>query len=103
LNTSVAKRLGFRHDLCHGEADDWDFWLRFSAAGFSALCMPEPLFLYNVSANSMSNSWSEGQAALTAEMLGRTFASFRKCDLFIDDWADYLHRMTYQYRHFAGQ
>lgn len=103
LNTSVAKRLGFRHDLCHGEADDWDFWLRFSAAGFSALCMPEALFVYNVHPNSMSNSWSEGQAALTAEMLGRTFANFVKCELFTDDWADYLQRMTYRYRHFAGQ
>ena len=46
-------------------------WLRFSLHGHEAVHVPEALFRYRTSPNSMSQPWSEGQGALTVELLRR--------------------------------
>jgi len=76
IRLDVLNDLGFSPDMRNGEADDWDFWLRFKLAGFTAVCVPEPLFLYNIRVGSMSWPWSSGQAALTADLISKNFESF---------------------------
>ena len=76
IRLDVLNYLGFSPDMRNGEADDWDFWLRFKLAGFTAVCVPEPLFLYNIREGSMSWPWSSGQAALTADLISKNFVSF---------------------------
>jgi hypothetical protein len=69
IEAKVLRELGFDPLRRNGEADDWDFWLRFVAAGFRAEMVPEPLFRYRFRAGSMSWPWSQGQSMGTNVML----------------------------------
>jgi glycosyltransferase involved in cell wall biosynthesis len=71
VRLDVLKALGFTPSMRNGEADDWDFWLRFFQNGHRAVFVPEPLFQYNVRDGSMSWPWAKGQTALTSELLAR--------------------------------
>lgn len=75
IRTDVLRELGFVSSMRNGEADDWDFWVRFFNSGFRAVLLPEPLFQYNVRTGSMSWPWSKGQAALTSELIARQATS----------------------------
>lgn len=75
IETSALRSVNFRPSMRHGEADDWDFWLRFNELGYRAAMHPEALFNYRVTPGSMSWPWSSGQAALTAELLGQRILS----------------------------
>lgn len=69
IRLDVLKSLGFTPSMRNGEADDWDFWLRFFRDDYRAVILPEPLFKYNLRQGSMSWPWSKGQTALTSELL----------------------------------
>ncbi|MGF6425611.1 glycosyltransferase [Bradyrhizobium elkanii] len=101
MRTQVAQQIGFRPDLIHGEADDWDFWLRFSLLGFKAEALPEPLFLYRVSDGSMSYRWSEGQARLSAEVLANSVRELASQGKVTPQLSEYMFRMLYSYRYFS--
>lgn len=62
VETAVLREIGFDASHRNGEADDWDFWLKFFAAGYVAEIYPEFLFHYRFQQGSMSWPWSEGQA-----------------------------------------
>lgn len=71
IEIEALRSLGFQASMRNGEADDWDFWLRFKQHGYKLVCVPEPLFKYRFAPGTMSWPWSEGQAALTAELVGK--------------------------------
>lgn len=71
VEIDALRSVGFRSSMRNGEADDWDFWLRFKQNGYRLVCIPEPLFRYRFAPGTMSWPWSEGQAALTAELIGK--------------------------------
>lgn len=104
IKTRVLRQLKFSPNLVHGEGDDWDFWLRFSLAGFEAIPLPEPLFEYRVSPGSMSHPWSQGQAALTADLLARTLGEAAGSTHQINGKSlAHMMRMNYSYRYFSGR
>jgi hypothetical protein len=74
LDADVLRALGFDPLRRNGEADDWDFWLRFVAAGYRAEMVPEPLFRYRFRTGTMSWPWSPGQTMGTNAMLTETVA-----------------------------
>jgi hypothetical protein len=69
IKRSVVEEIRFDPAIRNGEADDWSWWLNFTLRGHEATFVPEPLFQYRTIPGSMSLPWSEGQAALTAELL----------------------------------
>jgi hypothetical protein len=71
IETAVLSELRFDPSMRNGEADDWDFWLRYQNRGYRATCVPEHLFLYRHHEGSMSWPWSAGQRALTGSLLAR--------------------------------
>jgi glycosyltransferase involved in cell wall biosynthesis len=71
IETQALRKLGFSGWMRHGEADDWDFWLRFKNLGYQLICVPELLFRYRFRNGSMSWPWSHGQAALTADLVSQ--------------------------------
>lgn len=71
IKRSVLEDIRFDPAIRNGEADDWWWWLNFTLRGYQATFVPEPLFRYRVVPGSMSLPWSEGQAALTVELLKR--------------------------------
>jgi glycosyltransferase involved in cell wall biosynthesis len=83
IKRSVLLDIRFNPAIRNGEADDWWWWLNFTIRGHEAAFVPEPLFRYRTVSGSMSLPWSEGQAALTIELLQRavTEAVHRKFDL----------------------
>lgn len=89
VETKALEVVNFSPTTRYGEADDWDFWLRFIGMGFKTTMLPEPLFQYRTAVGSMSWPWSMGQAALTAELLSRRIVDAVKSgnapeDLFLD-------------------
>lgn len=66
LRREVALKLGFPYLMKEDGADDWYFWLRFSAHGFSAELCPVAVFDYAFHEGSMTWPWSEGQAATSS-------------------------------------
>ena len=82
IKTSVLKNLRFDTSMRNGEADDWDFWLRFEQRGFVAAILPEALFLYRARLGSMSWPWTIGQAANTVSVISsRAIEEIRKGNL----------------------
>jgi glycosyltransferase involved in cell wall biosynthesis len=71
VKRSVLQEIRFDPGIRNGEADDWWWWLRFSVNGYRAVHVPEALFHYRTVAGSMSVPWSQGQGALTIELLKR--------------------------------
>jgi GT2 family glycosyltransferase/glycosyltransferase involved in cell wall biosynthesis len=71
IETQALRKLGFSGSMRHGEADDWDFWLRFKNLGYQLICVPELLFRYRFRNGSMSWPWSHGQVALTADLVSQ--------------------------------
>jgi glycosyltransferase involved in cell wall biosynthesis len=71
IKKSVLQEIRFDPGIRNGEADDWWWWLRFSINGHRAVHVPEGLFHYRTVAGSMSVPWSQGQGALTIELLKR--------------------------------
>lgn len=69
IRAEVLHALNFQPSMRNGEADDWDFWIRFNHYGYRAVLLPEPLFRYRLHSGSMSWPWTHGQAARTAELL----------------------------------
>ncbi|MDX5936497.1 putative glycosyltransferase EpsH [Acidithiobacillus thiooxidans ATCC 19377] len=69
IQTDCLRQLRFDPSMRHGEADDWDFWLRFHLHGYHALTYPEALFYYQFKSGSMSWPWSSGQALKTEALL----------------------------------
>jgi len=101
IRTAVAKQIGFRPDLVHGEADDWDFWLKFSLLGFKAEALPEAALMYRVSAGSMSFRWTEGQARLSANLIGNSIRELAAEGKITPNTVEYLFKMLYSYRYFS--
>jgi glycosyltransferase involved in cell wall biosynthesis len=85
IETAVLRAVNFRPSMRHGEADDWDFWLRFNEMGYKTAMLPEALFNYRVTPGSMSWPWSSGQAALTAELLSQRILAASKLSRVPDD------------------
>jgi hypothetical protein len=85
IETATLRSVNFRPSMRHGEADDWDFWLRFNELGYKAAMLPQALFHYRVTPGSMSWPWSSGQAALTAELLSKRILSALKQNRVPDD------------------
>lgn len=77
IQTACLRSLRFDPDLRHGEADDWDFWLRFTMRGYQAVTYPAPLFLYHMRSGSMSWPWSTGQALRTEGLLQKRLSEAR--------------------------
>lgn len=69
IKTSVLRSIRFKPEMRNGEADDWWWWLNFTIHGHQANFVPEALFHYRTEQGSMSIPWSEGQAALTGELI----------------------------------
>lgn len=85
IETAALRSVNFRPSMRHGEADDWDFWLRFNELGYKAAMLPQALFHYRVTPGSMSWPWSSGQAALTAELLSQRILTGSKLSRIPDD------------------
>jgi glycosyltransferase involved in cell wall biosynthesis len=69
IRVAALRRIGFDTLGRNGEADDWDFWLRFRIAGYRFKLIPEFLFFYRFRHGTMSWPWSQGQSALTARLI----------------------------------
>lgn len=69
IKTSVLNSIKFKPEMRSGEADDWWWWLNFTIHDHQANFVPEALFHYRTEQGSMSIPWSEGQAALTSELI----------------------------------
>lgn len=85
IETAALRNVGFTPAMRNGEADDWDFWLRFKEMGYIATILPEDLFKYRYHEGSMSWPWSKGQAALTAELQYRRIIEGLKSGRVADD------------------
>lgn len=85
IETSALRTVGFVPGMRNGEADDWDFWLRFREMGYLATILPEDLFRYRYHEGSMSWPWSKGQAELTAEIQSRSILTGLKLGRLPDD------------------
>lgn len=85
IETSALRNVGFVASMRNGEADDWDFWLRFREMGYLATILPEDLFRYRYHEGSMSWPWSKGQAELTAELQSRSIVAGLKSGSLPDD------------------
>jgi len=59
---------GYRESLREGY-EDWDLWLRFAAAGWHGLRVPEPLFEYRQHAQSMRTDAEAQHAQLVRELI----------------------------------
>jgi glycosyltransferase involved in cell wall biosynthesis len=83
IKRRVLEEIRFDPGIRNGEADDWWWWLNFTLCGHEATFVPEPLFHYRAMPGSMSLPWSQGQAALTIELLKRaaTAAVNRQSDV----------------------
>lgn len=78
IQTTCLRQLRFDPEMRHGEADDWDFWLRFTLHGYHALTYPAVLFLYQFRSGSMSWPWSTGQALRTEALLHKRLREARQ-------------------------
>ncbi|QVQ38603.1 glycosyltransferase (plasmid) [Pseudochrobactrum algeriensis] len=85
IDTASLRNVGFIPGMRNGEADDWDFWLRFKEMGYVATILPEDLFRYRYQEGSMSWPWSKGQAELTAELQYKRIIAGLKIGRVADD------------------
>ncbi|PID37438.1 MAG: hypothetical protein CR993_00355 [Rhodobacterales bacterium] len=69
IRTERLREICFDGTRRNGEAEDWAFWLDFTARGYKAEFFAQPGFLYRFRAGSMSWPWSQGQRVGTQEML----------------------------------
>jgi hypothetical protein len=75
IGTDALREIRFPAMRRDGEADDWNFWLAFSARGLRAEFVPDTLFRYRFVTGSMSWPWSAGQAAGTAALIAERVAN----------------------------
>jgi glycosyltransferase involved in cell wall biosynthesis len=104
ISVNALRSVGFVPSMRNGEADDWDFWLRFFQAGYRAVILPEPLFYYNHRQGSMSWPWSKGQTALTSELLAKNaFFMMKHQDLPEAFFLDLFSRVNYSQESVDGE
>jgi len=88
---------GFDESLA--AAEDWDMWLRLSAAGGEFVCVERVQILYRVSANSMSNNLKRQEAA-SLKVIERAFSHPRAESL--QHLKQYSFAHLYQYLMFKA-
>lgn len=55
--TAIEAVAGYNEDLLYSQ--DYDLWLRMAAAGFEFACIPEPLYNYSITPDSIAKGWSK--------------------------------------------
>jgi hypothetical protein len=71
--TEVFRDLGYNPGLMAGEAEDWEFWLRYFRQGWQVRIVPQVLWRYRRHAGALSARWSEAMSLGTARANARVF------------------------------
>jgi len=64
--TESFQELRYNSGLTRGEAEDWEFWLRYFKAGYETRVIPEVLWRYRRHPAAMSVKWSQEMSVGTA-------------------------------------
>jgi glycosyltransferase involved in cell wall biosynthesis len=86
--------ISYNENLTNGEAEDWEFWLRYFEAGYRINIIPEVLWRYRRHSSSMSSNWSQAQALRTSHAKGILLIDAIKKSSFID-----LEQLVAEYFH----
>lgn len=73
--TEVFRDLGYDAELMAGEAEDWEFWLRYFRQGWQVRIIPEVLWRYRRHQHALSARWSEAMSLGTARANARILGS----------------------------
>ena len=73
--TEVFRDLGYDAELMGGEAEDWEFWLRYFRQGWQVRIIPEVLWRYRRHQHALSAHWSEAMSLGTARANARILGS----------------------------
>jgi len=73
--TEVFRDLGYDAELMAGEAEDWEFWLRYFRQGWQVRIIPEVLWRYRRHQRALSAQWSEAMSLGTARANARILGS----------------------------
>lgn len=73
--TEVFRDLGYDAELMAGEAEDWEFWLRYFRKGWQVRIIPEVLWRYRRHQRALSAQWSEAMSLGTARANARILGS----------------------------
>lgn len=69
--TEVFRSVRYCSELQSGEAEDWEFWLRFFLRGWNIRVVPKVLWKYRRHSAALSYTWSEAQAVGTARAISK--------------------------------
>ena len=73
--TEVFRDLGYDAELKAGEAEDWEFWLRYFRQGWQVRIIPEVIWRYRRHQHALSARWSEAMSLGTARANARILGS----------------------------
>lgn len=73
--TEVFREIGYNGELTAGEAEDWEFWLRYFRQGWQVRIVPEVLWRYRRHAGALSARWSEAMSLGTARANAKILSS----------------------------
>jgi len=73
--TEVFRDLGYNAELMGGEAEDWEFWLRYFRQGWQVRIIPAVLWRYRRHRSALSSRWSEAMSLGTARANARILGS----------------------------
>ncbi|WP_156150802.1 glycosyltransferase [Hyphomicrobium sp. 99] len=65
-HTQSFQELRYNSGLTRGEAEDWEFWLRYFKAGYETRVIPQVLWRYRRHPAAMSVKWSQEMSVGTA-------------------------------------
>ncbi|MDH4981180.1 glycosyltransferase [Hyphomicrobium sp. D-2] len=75
--TEVFRDIGYNSELVGGEAEDWEFWLRYFRQSWQVRVVPEVLWRYRRHSEALSARWSEAMSLGTARANARVFGAMR--------------------------
>lgn len=73
--TETFRDLGYNSALHSGEAEDWEFWLRYFRQGWHVRIIPQVLWRYRRHTGALSSRWSEAMSVGTARANAKVIGS----------------------------
>ncbi len=75
-HTEAFRGLKYNGGLTRGEAEDWEFWLRYFKAGYETRVIPQVLWRYRRHPAAMSVKWSQEMSVGTARANSRVLSDY---------------------------
>ena len=75
-HTESFQGLKYNSGLTRGEAEDWEFWLRYFKAGYETRVIPQVLWRYRRHPGAMSVKWSQEMSVGTARANSRVLSEY---------------------------